>query len=187
MGTTAPETELPIATYAAWDKVRKRAADEHIPFHPPWNDFWAFLAELGQCHDGSHLYAMSMNIGFVPGNVYWMGGSKWPNSYEGCPVALGLLKAELIDETVALRLAWIDADVEIVRSAVKELDAATADKERSARAEAFLALVTSLERLHGKVPAGEPNRWQIHNEKAAIKRENRESGRDGDPLKRPRN
>ncbi len=181
MTITATQTDLPIATYCTWQTARDRAADTGIPFHPAWSDFWVFLEDNGPCPEGSRFVCESETVGYVPGNSYWANGGRFKRSYDDCAIAIRFVKIGVLSEANAIRLACIDADIEIVKNAVAVLDAETLLESAVNRRKAFAALVDTLERTYTLVPFGEPTRWQIRAEARRIFDENIEHEREKNP------
>lgn len=162
MGITVATTDLPIVTFCAWQTALHKASDEGIAWHPGWNDLWTFLADNGPCPDGGRLACESKSLGYVPGNTFWIGTyAKERPTFAECPIAVKAVADGVLNEQAALRLAYVDADIDIVRNEFEKLDLETVDKTPGFRREAFNALVESLEADYEIVPIADPNRWQI--------------------------
>lgn len=69
-------------THGSWRAARERCNDPNnkkyfsyggrgISFHPPWNDFAVFLAEVGVAPDGFELDRIDGSGNYEPGNVRW--------------------------------------------------------------------------------------------------------------------
>lgn len=156
-----------IQTFCAWQHAQETAAREGIPFHPAWAaDFWVFLEALGKCPDEGELICDSQIFGYTPENCHWtgMGKEEFPLSYTDCPVSVGLLKAGLITDKVAIQIAMLDMDPNVVRETFKQLDESTAEKTHEERSAAIVTKLNRLVFMHGLVPKGNPNRWQIYNQ-----------------------
>ncbi len=175
MGNTVTQTELPISTYCAWESARSRARIQGIHFHPAWNDFWVFFADVGECPDDCKLRYESASAGFVPGNCDWNGG-KFARSFAECPVAVTYLKNKLINEETAFTIAALDVKIETVIQRFKLLDLETTGESAAKRRKFIAGLVKDFVHWHGVVPVGEINRWEIRREAALIRRENIERG-----------
>lgn len=183
MGITVATTDLPIKTFCAWQTAIDKASDGGITWHPAWNDFWQFLADNGQCPDDGRLACDTESIGYVPGNTFWIGSyAKARPTYEECPLAVKYVADGVLNEQAALRLAYVDADIHLVRNEFEKLEVETADKTPGFRREAFNALVESLEADYGIVPIwlGDPNRWQIAKWSSEIWQEYLDSQREPD-------
>ncbi len=182
MGTTFHDS--PSITYTEWQNARSRANDSGAPFHQPWEDFERFVWEVGLCPPGGNfrLSCKTAEVGYVPGRCYWgkvaQGSYSSTMSFAECPVAVKYFKEGLFDESVAVALACIDADVEIIKAAFLALDAETKGRSARFRRAAFGALVVSMEYDYGVVPHGEPSRWEISSMCAAIRKENYEMNLD---------
>lgn len=178
---TATTTDLPIATYCTWQSARDKATNHGIPFHPAWSDFWVFLEDNGPCPEGSRFVCESETAGYVPGNSYWSHGGRFKRSYDDCALAIRFVKTGVLSEANAIRLACLDADIEVVQNAVDALDAETQHRAAVDRRKAFAVLVDTLESNYTLVPFGEPTRWQIRAEARRILDENMERDRERNP------
>ena len=92
-------------------------------------------------------------------------------SFAECPVSIGLLKAGLIDEKMAMQIARLDADPDSVRDEFKALDQSTAGQSQEQRSEAVAAKLKRLIRDHGLAPKGNPGRWEIRQQMKMIRDE----------------
>ena len=169
---------MPIETFCQWQEARESAAENGIPWHPPWNDFHTFLNDLGECPEDSHLECASEFFGYVPGHCNWAGADNFPESYADCPVSMGLLHAGLIEPADAMAFAYLDADPEFVRSSVAELDRKTAGQNQETRRAAVAVLLNELVKAYGRSPKGYPNRWQIRQWTKRLRAEAFERKRD---------
>jgi hypothetical protein len=71
--------------YKVWATIKKRAREDGVPFHEPWNEFGVFIADLGLrpslCHQ---LCRKDLAKGYTPKNLRWKKRRKIkPVTYNG--------------------------------------------------------------------------------------------------------